>query len=100
MRVPTSHQGQTKEQGKSTPQEGNILSSHEHTMEDNTNKSLSPLLHVHICVHCSAVFRREQVEGRVHTTGLFICSNCGKEGPLNIEICEINDGVARNTTVE
>jgi hypothetical protein len=36
------------------------------------------------------MFRREEVEGRVHTTGLFICPKCGREEPLNIEILEIN----------
>jgi predicted RNA-binding Zn-ribbon protein involved in translation (DUF1610 family) len=49
------------------------------------------LIHVHVCVHCGSAFRREEVEGRVHTTGLFICPKCGKEGPLNIEIHEVND---------
>ena len=76
-----------RSKGESTPQERDLLSSHGDTMEDNTDKSLYPLLYVHIWAHCSAVFRREQVEGRVHTIGLFICSNCGKEGPLNLDIC-------------
>jgi NAD-dependent SIR2 family protein deacetylase len=49
------------------------------------------LLHVHVCVHCANSFRREEVEGRVHTTGLFICPKCGKEGPLNVEILEVGD---------
>jgi hypothetical protein len=31
-------------------------------------ESQSSLLHVHLCAHCSAVFRREEIEGRVHTT--------------------------------
>lgn len=48
------------------------------------------LIHVHVCVHCGSAFRREEVEGRVHTTGLFICPKCGKEGPLNVEIHEID----------
>lgn len=59
-------------------------------MEHDTNEPQSLLLHVHVCLHCANVFRREEVEGRVHTTGLFICPKCGKEGPLNIEIREIN----------
>jgi predicted RNA-binding Zn-ribbon protein involved in translation (DUF1610 family) len=47
-------------------------------------------IHVHVCVHCGSAFRREEVEGRVHTTGLFICPKCGREGPLNIEIHEVD----------
>lgn len=58
-------------------------------MNDDTISLQSPLLHVHVCLHCTSVFRREEVEGRVHATGLFICTKCGKEGPLNIEIREI-----------
>ena len=49
------------------------------------------LIHVHVCIHCGSPFRREEVEGRVHTTGLFVCPKCGKEGPLNIEIHEVTD---------
>jgi hypothetical protein len=49
------------------------------------------LIHVHVCVHCGSAFCREEVEGRVHTTGLFICPKCDKEGPLNIEIHEVAD---------
>lgn len=50
------------------------------------------LLHVHVCVHCKASFRREEMEGRVHTTGLFVCTKCGSEGPLNVEIHEVKEG--------
>lgn len=59
-------------------------------MEYETN-GLPSLLHVHVCTHCNSFFRREAVEGRVHTTGLFICPKCGKEGPLNIEIRETSN---------
>jgi hypothetical protein len=57
----------------------------------NGNEVNHSLLHFHVCIHCKAAFRREDVEGRVHTTGLFICPKCGKEGPLNIEIHEVDD---------
>ncbi len=67
-------------------------------MEPNMNELSSSLLHVHICGHCTAVFRREEVEGRVHTTGLFLCPKCGTEGPLNIEIHEVNDGESQPST--
>jgi predicted RNA-binding Zn-ribbon protein involved in translation (DUF1610 family) len=50
-----------------------------------------PLLHFHVCIHCGSAFRREEVEGRVHTTGLFLCPKCGMEGPLNIEIHEVGN---------
>ena len=60
----------------------------------------SSLLHFHVCVHCASPFRREEVEGRVHTTGLFLCPKCGTEGPLNIEIREINDGESQELVAD
>ena len=44
------------------------------------------LLHFHVCIHCTSRFRREEIEERAQTTGLLVCPECGKEGPLNIEI--------------
>jgi hypothetical protein len=61
-------------------------------MEHNSNAPQSPLLHVHVCLYCAIAFRREEVEGRVHTNGLFVCPKCGTEGPLNIEIREVGIG--------
>lgn len=60
-------------------------------MPQDTSNSPSLLLHVHVCLHCASAFCREEMEGRVHTTGLFLCPKCGREGPLNIEIREIGD---------
>lgn len=65
--------------------------------EGDKNEPHSSLLPVHVCLHCSSSFCREEVEGRVHTTGLFVCPKCGKEGPLNIEIHEI-DGDESHTS--
>jgi hypothetical protein len=31
----------------------------------------STLIHVHVCIQCGGVFRREELEGRMHTTGIF-----------------------------
>lgn len=55
------------------------------SMEDrNTNKS--GLLHVHSCVHCGTMFRRESFEVRALTSGVFHCPRCMHEGPINVEI--------------
>jgi hypothetical protein len=58
------------------------------TIRSGGNQSLLPF---HVCIHCGASHRREEVEGRVHTTGLFLCPKCEVEGPLNIEIREANN---------
>lgn len=58
-------------------------------MTNDRNSSKAHLLHVHVCVRCGGVFRREEVNGRAHTTGIFFCPKCGVEGPLNIEIVEL-----------
>ena len=57
----------------------------------DSDKTIRSLLHVHVCVHCSNAIRREELEGRGHTTGIFPCPKCGVEGPLNLEIREVND---------
>ena len=49
--------------------------------EDN-----DPFVHVHVCIHCRGAFRREKFEDGAHTTGIYLCPECGIEGPLNIEI--------------
>ena len=58
-------------------------------MMNDARKSDTGLLHFHVCVHCGSAFRREELEGRSHTTGIYPCPKCGIEGPLNIEIREI-----------
>jgi len=55
-------------------------------MSTNLNEPDGPLIHVHVCVYCGNVFRREEFENRAQTTGIYLCTRCGKEGPLNIEI--------------
>jgi predicted RNA-binding Zn-ribbon protein involved in translation (DUF1610 family) len=74
-----------------TPIKNLRLSGGTYVTEHNTNRAPQSLLHVHVCLHCGSPFRREEVEGRVHTIGLFVCPKCGKEGPLNIEIHEADD---------
>jgi DNA-directed RNA polymerase subunit RPC12/RpoP len=49
-------------------------------------KPHDPFVHVHVCVRCGSTFRREEFEDRADTTGIYRCSKCGVEGPLNIEI--------------
>lgn len=56
----------------------------------DSNRPHHHLLHVHVCVHCGREIRREELEGRGHTTGIFPCPKCGVEGPLNLEIRDTN----------
>jgi hypothetical protein len=69
-------------------------------MEHESNAPQSSLLHVHVCLHCASAFRREEVEGRVHTIGLFVCTKCGIEGPLNIEIREVGNDASQMRETE
>jgi len=45
--------------------------------------------HFHICVHCGGAFRREEFGARAITSGIYTCPKCGHEGPLNVEIREV-----------
>jgi predicted RNA-binding Zn-ribbon protein involved in translation (DUF1610 family) len=49
------------------------------------------LTHFHVCVHCGSAFRREEFIGRAITSGIYHCTKCGFDGPLNIEIREVED---------
>jgi hypothetical protein len=53
---------------------------------DSSRIDTGELIHVHVCVHCMSLFRREAFEGRSITSGIFTCPKCGNEGPLNVEI--------------
>jgi len=49
------------------------------------------LIHVHVCIHCGHPLRREEVDSRQVASGIFHCSNCDLDGPLNVEIREATD---------
>ena len=49
------------------------------------------LVHVHVCAVCGHASRREEPDGTPDTRGIFHCSKCGHEGPLNDRILNVND---------
>ena len=49
------------------------------------------LHHFHVCVHCGSAFRRDEYIGRAISSGIYHCPKCGLDGPLNIEIREVED---------
>jgi len=65
-------------------------------MSTGLSEPTSPLIHVHICIYCGSASRREDFEDRAQTTGIYPCTKCGKEGPLNIEIRSV-DTLENNT---
>lgn len=68
-----------------------------HAASRETN---SPLLHFQVCIHCGSAFRREEFEGRAITSGIFPCTKCGFEGPLNIEIREMDKPASETQALE
>jgi hypothetical protein len=69
-------------------------------MKDESNSVHPLLVPVHTCLKCGGVFRREVFEGRMHTTGIFTCPACGTEGPLNLEIRELDRSESSPTKSE
>lgn len=69
-------------------------------VSSDPDKPIHSLLHVHVCVHCNNAIRREELEGRGHTTGIFPCPKCGIEGPLNLEIRDMNASGPTTSTVQ
>lgn len=55
---------------------------------DGSNNDLS---HFHACVHCGSLYRREEFDSTTITTGIYPCSKCGLDGPLNIVIRNVDD---------
>ena len=47
------------------------------------------LVHLHICIHCGHFRRREEVSDREISSGILNCPKCGLDGPLNIEIQDL-----------
>lgn len=56
--------------------------------DEDRNDSPKEFLHVHACVHCGHVRRREEIKGGELAIGILNCPNCGLDGPLNVEIRE------------
>jgi predicted RNA-binding Zn-ribbon protein involved in translation (DUF1610 family) len=49
------------------------------------------LVHAHICPACGRAARREDMDGMPDAAGVFHCSRCGHEGPLNDAVIEERD---------
>jgi hypothetical protein len=59
----------------------------------NHEKSTNRFQHYHQCVHCGSAFRREEFSGTAIVFGIYHCTKCGLDGPLNVAIREAGDSV-------
>jgi hypothetical protein len=46
------------------------------------------LIHVHACIHCGYLLRREEVDSRQVASGVYYCPKCDLDGPLNVKILD------------
>jgi hypothetical protein len=60
------------------------------TPKDDLN-AIVQLIHVHICMGCGRVSRRDDPDGIPDSTGIFRCTTCGHEGPLNVHVLDARD---------
>lgn len=58
-------------------------------MANDANLSQPRFEHFHVCIHCGCTFRREEFSGRAITSGIYTCPKCGLDGPLNVEVREV-----------
>jgi hypothetical protein len=63
-------------------------------MASNSDRSRRELSHFHACVHCGSVSRRDEFDGTTVATGIYPCSKCGQDGPLNIVIRDVDAAAA------
>jgi len=62
------------------------------TLKSKNEGPLSPhLIHVHVCLKCGRASRREDPDGTPDVAGVFHCSQCEHEGPLNEAVIEETD---------
>lgn len=59
-------------------------------MSIDLGDSQYPLIHVHVCSACGNTSHREEFDDGAQAKGIYSCSKCGKEGPLNIEIRHVD----------
>jgi ribosomal protein L37AE/L43A len=55
-------------------------------MASDSDRSQRELSQFHVCIHCGSVFRRDEFDGTAVATGIYPCTKCGHDGPLNIVI--------------
>jgi hypothetical protein len=65
-------------------------------MASNSDSPKRELSQFHACIHCGSVFRREEFDGTAVATGIYPCTKCGQDGPLNIVIRDV-DAAATGT---
>jgi ribosomal protein L37AE/L43A len=58
-------------------------------MASDSNSSQRELSQFHVCIHCGRVSRRDEFDGTAVVTGIYPCSKCGQDGPLNIVIRDV-----------
>jgi NAD-dependent SIR2 family protein deacetylase len=58
-------------------------------MASESDRSHGELSHFHACVHCGNISRRDEFDATPVATGIYPCSKCGQDGPLNIVIQDV-----------
>jgi predicted RNA-binding Zn-ribbon protein involved in translation (DUF1610 family) len=66
-------------------------------MANDSDRSHRELAQYHACVHCGSVSRRDEFDGTAVATGIYPCTKCGLDGPLNIVIQDV-DAAATGTS--
>ena len=66
-------------------------------MASDSNSSQRELSQFHACIYCGNVSRRDEFDGTAIATGIYPCTKCGQDAPLNIVIRDV-DAAATSTS--
>ena len=58
-------------------------------MACNSDRPQRELSHFHVCIHCGSASRRDEFDSTAVATGIYPCSKCGLDGPLNLVIQDV-----------
>lgn len=62
--------------------------------QDMATETNQHLIHVHVCIRCGHMLRREEADSKGQVSGMIECPSCGESSPLNVQVEDANGQVS------